>query len=153
MSFLKNFGLGLLYILLLPILAVGIALVAVWAVANFLIQGIKVIVGFFHGDKLFPPLDEDLEAMAIEQRAIDAQKMAASQPQGTPIFVQNNMYPGNPYGVPPTPPAPPVGAPTNPGVSYREPSPTPIDAPSEPNGLIEAHPDDSFPALGGDDDE
>ena len=105
---LKKFGLGILWALLSPIIVIGIALVAVFGVFNFVIQFFIMVVNFFRGKKLFPPFPEDEKAYKILKRAIDEQngEKPVEQPvqaQPQQVYVQQNYYtqPGAIPGVPP----------------------------------------------------
>ena len=114
MAALKRFGLGLLWIFLLPFILIAIAGVAVWGVFNFVIQFGVMVFNFFRGKKLFPLYPEDERAMEIQQRAIDKanqeQAPAPAQPAPQQVFVTQNYYAGgqmmpgmnpglqNPYG-------------------------------------------------------
>lgn len=61
-SFFKNFGKGVLYVLVLPFLLVGMALYAVVAFFVFIFLSIKGLVLFFTGRSLYEDLPEDIEA-------------------------------------------------------------------------------------------
>jgi len=61
-SFFKNFGKGVLYVLVLPFLLVGLALYAVVAFFVFIFLSIKGLVLFFTGRSLYEDLPEDIEA-------------------------------------------------------------------------------------------
>ncbi len=109
MKFLKNFGLGLLWFLLLPIIAVGIVGVAVFGFFNFFYQGIHALINFFKGEKkMFLPYEEDIKAEEALQRAIDEKNRAAKEekeepaPQPQTIYVQQTYYTGaGPTPIPP----------------------------------------------------
>ena len=61
-SFFKNFGKGVLYVLVLPFLLVGLALYGVVAFFIFIFLAIKGLVLFFTGRSLYEDLPEDIEA-------------------------------------------------------------------------------------------
>ena len=63
MKVLREFGLGILYAILLPILLAIAAVVAVYGIFNFLIEFVIMVVNFFKGEKLFPLYKEDRQAM------------------------------------------------------------------------------------------
>lgn len=94
MKFLKSFGFGLLYIVLLPFILVGIALIAVYAVVVFFIEFVIMLINFFSGKKLFPPFEEDVKAQKIIQNQLDAKlnPQPAPTPQPQTVFVQQNYY-------------------------------------------------------------
>ena len=62
LSFFKNFGKGILYVLVLPFLVVGLALYGVAAIFIFIFIAIKGLVLFFTGRSLYEDLPEDKEA-------------------------------------------------------------------------------------------
>ena len=61
-NFFKNFGKGILYVLVLPFLLVGMALYGVVAFFVFLFLCVKGLVLFFSGRSLYEDLPEDVEA-------------------------------------------------------------------------------------------
>ncbi len=61
-SFFKNFGKGVLYVLVLPFLLVGMAIYGVVALFIFIFLAIKGLVLFFTGRSLYEDLPEDIEA-------------------------------------------------------------------------------------------
>ena len=111
MAFLKWFGWGILWVLLLPFVLVGVALVAVFGIPVFLVELVIMLVHFFRGEKCFPMFREDVKAMDILQRSLDEQRAASPQAQAQQpnnVYVQQNFYPypngqQNP-GIPPVPP-------------------------------------------------
>lgn len=95
MNALKRFGLGLLWVFLIPFILLGIALVAVLGVLNFPVQLVILIINFFRGKKIFPLFEEDEKAMAILQKAIDkANGEEPLPPASTPqqVVIQQNYY-------------------------------------------------------------
>ena len=67
-SFFKNFGKGVLYVLVLPALLVGLAVYAVVALFVFIYLAIKGLILFFTGRSLYEDLPEDTEAKRILNR-------------------------------------------------------------------------------------
>ena len=61
-NFLKNFGKGILYILVLPFLVVALAIYAVVGIFVFIFLAIKGLFLFFTGRSLYDDLPEDKEA-------------------------------------------------------------------------------------------
>ena len=61
-NFFKNFGKGVLYVLVLPFLLVGLAVYGVVALFIFIFLAIKGLVLFFTGRSLYEDLPEDKEA-------------------------------------------------------------------------------------------
>ena len=122
MKGLKNFGLGILWALLSPILLLGIALAGVFGLFNFLIQFVIMVINFFKGKKLFPMYKEDeiaykriQQAMGIkpeEENPNNPPAPVSNQPAPQQVFVQQNYYtqpgvnpaqPGTPYPQPNAP--------------------------------------------------
>ena len=58
----KNFGKGLIYILVLPVLAVALVIYGVAAIFVFIFLAIKGLFLFFTGRSLYEDLPEDIEA-------------------------------------------------------------------------------------------
>lgn len=116
MQALKKFGLGILWAFLLPFILVGVCLVGVFGIPNFIIQFFIMIVNFFRGKKLFPVFPEDQKAYQILQRAIDKkngelEKTEIPAPAPQQVFVQQNFYTNapTPPGIPGSPTALPPG--------------------------------------------
>ena len=61
-NFFKNFGKGVLYVLVLPFLLVGLALYGVGALFVFIFLAFKGLILFFTGRSLYEDLPEDIEA-------------------------------------------------------------------------------------------
>lgn len=116
MKFLKNFGLGLVNVLLLPLLLAVLALFAVYGLFVFFAELLRVVFNFFKGEKnLFPPLDADNKVEIIKKNQLDAQMGTTNNGVGsTPVgpaqvYIQQNYYQGqaptpNQKQVPQTPP-------------------------------------------------
>jgi hypothetical protein len=94
-KFFKTFANGILYVLLLPILVVGLAISAAISLIVFVIIGLKAIILFFKGENMFGDLPEDIEAKArleAMSRAAQGQLAQAQQPPvqgGNTIVIQN----------------------------------------------------------------
>lgn len=159
MKFLRNFGLGILWAVLFPLLCVVIALIAVYGVFAFVVEFIIMMVHFFQGKSLFPPFPEDEKAFDIRQAAFASTQEAkepvppsqqiANNHNSTTIIQQNyynnqNPYPPhNPYGnpyygqpqMPYTPPQQPsLGAPSHPVIESQD-DPLAIESKEEPKLL------------------
>lgn len=61
----KNFGRGLLYVLLFPLIIIAVSLYGVVGIFVFIIQFIKMIILFFGGRTLTSDFPEDIAAKAI----------------------------------------------------------------------------------------
>lgn len=99
MKFLRAFGLGLIYILLLPVFAVIIAIMAVYGFVEYFVLLVKAAIRFFQGRKGFKPLPEDEQVDAIKAEQLRRQMEGetpspAPQPNVTPVYIQTNFYPG-----------------------------------------------------------
>lgn len=100
-NFLKNFGKGILYVLVLPFLLIGLALYAVVALFVFIFLAIKGLVLFFSGRSLYEDLPEDKEA----KRRLNAMNKPEPQPASEGTFVassivDNNNVSNDPFYVP-----------------------------------------------------
>ena len=138
MKFLRNFGLGILWAALFPLLCVVIALIAVYGVFTFIVEFVIMLIHFFQGKSLFPSFPEDEQAFAIRQAAY---ANAAEPKEPTPptqqvannnstTIIQQNYYNGhNPY-----PPQNPYSNPYygQPRVPYNTPQQPSIGTPSHP---------------------
>ena len=152
LNVLKQFGLGVLWALLSPIILLAVIAVGLFGIANFLIQFVIMIVNFFRGKKLFPPFPEDEKAYKILKKTMDEEKdkeeqekneTTTKQPQS--VYVQQNYYttgaipgvppmgmpgydPNNPYAG-----LPPQGTPYNMPPGYTgNPVPPPTAIPGVP---------------------
>ena len=97
MKFLKWFGWGMLWVILLPFLFVGIALVAVFGIPVFFVELAVMIFHFFKGETCFPMYEEDKKAMEILQKALDAKRASEmgtpiQNPQPQNVYVQQNYF-------------------------------------------------------------
>lgn len=70
-NFFKTFARGVLYVLVLPVLILGLAVYAVFSLLAFIVIGIKAIILFFKGENMFGELEEDKEA----KRRMDAMNL------------------------------------------------------------------------------
>ena len=154
MKFLREFGLGLVYIILLPVLlavllVVGVVMVFVWIVMFF-----KGCIRFFKGDSFFAPLPEDEQVEKIKAEELrrktepENPAPAPAQPAGpSQVYVQNNYYqpqPGQPNGqipqnpqqnMPPFQQGYPQGYPQQPygnGIPQQQPYPYGSGIPQQP---------------------
>lgn len=89
LTFFKNFGKGILYVLVLPFLLVGLAIYGVVAIFIFLFLAVKGLILFFTGRSLYEDLPEDKEAkrrIAIQNGEVFEEKpvtdnIAPEEPQ------------------------------------------------------------------------
>ena len=98
-SFFKNFGKGILYVFLFPLILVGIVLYAVFGIFVFIFQLFKLIYLFFTGRTLFTDLEEDISAKAILEKMQNPNKEEAKNsqlslyPSDSPIYTSNYASP------------------------------------------------------------
>ena len=102
MKFLKNFGLGLVTIILLPFFLSVLALFAVYLFIVYCVELIHNLVRFFKGEKGLPKLPEDLKVDAIKKKNLqsaienESSKEEAKIPQAPPspthVYIQQNYY-------------------------------------------------------------
>ena len=106
MKFLKNFGLGLVTIILLPFFLVVLALYAIYLLVVYFIELARNLVRFFKGEKGLRKLPEDLKVEAIKKKNLE-ETMAKEEPKEEPkipqtppgpthVYVQQNYYQQNP---------------------------------------------------------
>jgi hypothetical protein len=114
-KFLKNFGLGLIYILFFPVLLVAIALMGVYGLFVCVIQFFRGAIRFFRGLEPFPPFPEDITVESVKQAQIGlstptpAPTPAPSQPAGpSTVYVQQNYYQNSQHPADPQQPSSPT---------------------------------------------
>lgn len=104
MKFLKNFGWGLLTIILLPLLAALLLLGALYLVGVFFYEMGHALVRFFRGEKGPLKLPEDLIVESIKAERLRQQMpkeeaptapVAPSAPGATHVYIQQNYYQKN----------------------------------------------------------
>ena len=98
MNAIKQFGLGILYAVLFPLILVIAALVGIFGIFNFLYQGIVLIVNFFSGKPIFPPFKEDNKAYDILQKAIDKQNGLEEEKKEAAPASQTGFIPAGQQG-------------------------------------------------------
>lgn len=159
MKFLKNFGLGLVTIILLPFFLLVLALYAVYLLVIYFIELARNLVRFFKGEKGLRKLPEDLKVEAIKKKnleetmAKEAPKEEAKTPQAPPgpthVYVQQNYYQQNPSN----PAEPSLGAPSTPSFSnsnFQNNHAIPeLNPQTNPQNFIDSNPfgDPSSPSL------
>lgn len=95
-SIFKTFGRGLLYVVLFPLLVVGIAIYAVLGIFIYLFQLGKLIYLFFTGRTLFSDLEEDIALKAkLAANAPEENKESelSLYPSDSPIYTSGYMSP------------------------------------------------------------
>ena len=95
-SVFKTFGRGLLYVVLFPLLVVGIAIYAVLGIFIYLFQLGKLIYLFFTGRTLFSDLEEDIALKAkLAANAPEENKESelSLYPSDSPIYTSGYMSP------------------------------------------------------------
>jgi hypothetical protein len=126
-KFMKNFGLGLVYILLLPLLLLILVAFALYCLILGITMFFQAAIRFFKGLEPLPPFEEDLKVAEIKKAQVENQihpngvpAEANNGPAPQSVYVQNNYYQ--------TPGA------QQPGMVPPQPQNTPIDA----NGYVKA---------------
>ncbi len=113
MKFLKNFALGLLTAVLLPLLFAGLLVFAVYGLILYLVEACFGLVRFFSGRPFFKKLREDELVEKIKKREIEEltgeeKETPAPVPEKEPapqnVYVQQNFYQAPPGGAYPPPP-------------------------------------------------
>jgi len=120
-KFLKNFGLGLVYIVLLPILLAILVLFAVYGLGVCIYLFFASMIRFFQGKEMFPMLPEDVKVAEIKKAQMDAQMgtpapmapQAASPAGPSTVYVQQNYYQGQKENGAAQPSAPQAALPHN----------------------------------------
>lgn len=141
-KFLKNFGLGLVYIVLLPILLALVVIFGIFGLGVFCYEFLASTIRFFQGKEPFPALDEDLKVAQIKKAQMDAQMGGMPAPQAaapngpSTVYVQQNYYQGQKTGeAAPTTPSPtplPQNQPIEGAGYFKNPTPPTLDATSKP---------------------
>ena len=95
-SFFKTFGLGILYVVLLPVFLLILALYAVYCLVMFIYMAIRNVIIFFAGGKPLGDMKEDVEAKRIllmkkeKEQAIENMLLRQSQMvQPQPVMNQD----------------------------------------------------------------
>ncbi len=174
-KFLKNFGMGLVYVFLLPILLLVLALAGIYLLGNWLYQGGVFLVRFFRGYPGFEELEEDKRVREILEARREANRpkktaggiqgeKPAPAPQAQNVYVQQNFYqmppgymppPGyTPIGKPQINPQNPLPMPEIPHVPFQEqPTPIPQQDVQTASGKEGAEPGDGSAEIGEPTDE
>lgn len=101
----KNFGKGILYVLVLPILLVGLAIYGVAALFVFIFLAFKGLILFFTGRSLYEDLPEDIEAKkriaAANGATLETQReVSGEQPVEQQTLKQENTIDNDPFYIP-----------------------------------------------------
>lgn len=64
-KFFKTLGMGLLYVVTLPLIVLVLAIMMIYCIGLFFVLFFKSIVCFFMGKSIFRDLEEDIEAQHI----------------------------------------------------------------------------------------
>ena len=104
LNFFKNFGRGILYILVLPLLAVALVVYAVVALFIFVFLAFKGLFLFFTGRSLYEDLPEDIEAkkrLGINNEQNEKpQVQLTPNPEPQPLMEQEDDISTDPFYVP-----------------------------------------------------
>ncbi len=104
-KFLRNFGLGLVYIFLLPLLLAILALGAVAGLFIYIFVLFRSLIRFFRGEKIFPTLEEDLLVKQIEEERLKEElpketPKEKAEPSVSNVYIQQNYYTNSPNSFP-----------------------------------------------------
>lgn len=113
-KFLKNFGLGVVYMLLLPLFLIAVAFFMIYGIIMWFVTGVKAVISFFKAKEIFPPFNEDIQVERIRKAQIDMLANASAQPAQAPqtnssnttnstVYVQQNYYQNQNQTTTPTP--------------------------------------------------
>ena len=102
-KFLKNFGLGVVYMLLLPLFLIAVAFFMIYGIIMWFVTGVKAVISFFKAKEIFPPFNEDIQVERIRKAQIDMLANASAQQAQAPqtnssnttnstVYVQQNYY-------------------------------------------------------------
>lgn len=100
MNFLKSLGLGLVIVILSPILLLGISLLGIIMLIEWVVMFVKGVVRFFKGDSFFKPLPEDLIVQEIKVNEMRNKTNPQPEVQPAPQPAPQNIYVTNYYQYP-----------------------------------------------------
>lgn len=115
-KFLKNFGLGLIFMICSPLLACLVVIAGAIGIIYFLLASLRILFRFFRGLKPISELEIDARVAQIKERldlSMTGSPAPQPQPEQQPIYVTQNYYQTPPQGQvgqtqPNTPPLPPT---------------------------------------------
>ncbi len=99
-NFFKNFGMGLVYTIVFPIIIVGSILYGIIGFFDWIVFGIGGIIRFFKGEEFYPTLREDKEVALVVKTQHDMMLNGVpptpaptqTEPSSNQVYVQNNYY-------------------------------------------------------------
>lgn len=102
-KFLRNFGLGLVFMICSPVLVCLVAITAVFGLIYFFFMSLKCIFRFLSGRKPFKELEIDHRVKQIKEQldmsyAIKEKEKTNEAPQEKPVYIQQNYYQAPPNG-------------------------------------------------------
>ncbi len=111
-SFFKNFGMGLVYTIVFPLIVVASLVYGIICVFEWIIKLFPRLIRFFKGEEFYPALREDKEVALVmktqHERMLNGIPPSESNPPAekapSAVYVQNNYYTQAPAS--PTPSAP-----------------------------------------------
>lgn len=143
-KFLKNFGLGLIFMICSPILACLVVIGGAIGILYFVLASLRIVFRFFRGLKPIKELEIDARVETIKKRldlSLATEPASQPQPEKQPIYVTQNYYQAPPQA-PQTqiPQAPQNQAPQQ--VSYAQnPEPQPFPSTQNPSADFSMGPD------------
>lgn len=153
----KNFGMGLVYFFLSPLLLCLLLVFALYGLGIWLFSLAKGATRFFKGLPFFAPLPEDLKVKEVKRGQLEKQmpkdeKPEATTPTPTVTYIQQNYYQQAPTG-PTQPFIPPQGTTIPPQPAEFSPLPPQMSETSEATVVEIAPQEDPLAIEGGKDYE
>ena len=96
----KSIGKGFLYVLLFPVIIVGVSVYAVFGLVVFVIQFVKSIILYFSGRSLSSDLDEDLAAKAILGKLDPEDEEEEEEEKPLSLYPSDSIVYGSGYSSP-----------------------------------------------------
>lgn len=156
-KFLKNFALGLLYFILLPLEIVALIVFGLYGLGLDVVLFIRGTIRFFKGESFFQPFPEDEKVLEIRTAQIELMAHPNGLPTPTPptnpagpstVYVQQNYYtgkqkgaqqPSDPNQIPNNAPIDTTGFFTGSQNQIPNPNPAPIDMTTQQTPGIPIH--------------
>ncbi len=99
-NFFKNFGMGLVYTIVFPLIVVASFVYGFIGFCTWLASGVGGIIRFFKGEEFYPTLREDKEVALVMKTQHDAMLNGVPPapdpiqpgPSSNSVYVQNNYY-------------------------------------------------------------
>ena len=99
-GFLKRIGMSILYVILFPVIIVGICVYGVVGIIIYFIQLVRIVILFFSGKTIYSDTEEDIAARAIlnptkpeEENKEEAPSQLSLYPSDSPVYTSNYASP------------------------------------------------------------